>query len=131
MFTQDISIVNKKFNTTTKLEEYNVQNIKGFWSSKLGITIGDTQIKTSDGVNVRILMSEEGYTTPALYQALTTVSTEWTLQNDDYIVKGIIMSAVTTLAKLKEDYQECMKVAKIEHKDYSSEAMKHYAVSGQ
>ena len=131
MFTQDISIVNKKFNTTTKLEEYNVQNIKGFWSSKLGITIGDTQIKTSDGVNVRILMSEEGYTTPALYQALTTVSTEWTLQNDDYIVKGIVTDAVTSLTTLKQTYQECMKITNIAIKDYSSTNMKHYAVRGE
>lgn len=131
MFTHDLTIVNKKFNTSTKLEEYKTKGIKGFWSSRKGITIGDTQIRSSDGVIVRILKSESGYVAPATYQALTTVTTQWTLQNDDYIVKGIVTGAVTSIATLKATYPECRKITNIEVKDYSSTGMQHFAISGE
>ena len=53
----------------------------------------------------------------------------WTLQNDDYLVKGIVDN-VSTIAKLKEDY-ECMKITNVAIKDYGSLDMQHYEISGE
>lgn len=131
MFNQDISIINKKFNTTTKLDEYFVYHVKGFWSSKQGITISDTILSTKDQVIVRILMSEPNYVTPSVYQSATSVTNKWTLKNDDYIVKGLVTGPITKIASLKQNYAECMKITKVELKDYSSNDMKHFAIFGE
>ena len=127
MFNQDLTIVNKWFNKETKQNEYKIHHLKGFWSTSKGISISGTNLVKTDGLTARILMSEIGYQTPKEFQ---NNPVDWTLQNDDYIVKGIV-NEVTTISKLKEDYQECMKITNIAIKDYSSESMKHYAISGE
>lgn len=126
MFNQDITIVNKWFNTATKKEEYNVHPVKGFWSSNESISINKTTLMKNDGVIVRILMSEPSYKSPKEYQENPTNS--WTLKNDDYIVKGIIES-VDKIAELKDNY-EAMKITSVSVKDYGSNSMQHYEVSG-
>lgn len=127
MFNQDLTIVNKWFNKETKKDEYKTHYLKGFFSSSQGVSISNTNLIKNDGFIARILMSEEGYQTPKDFQSNPT---GWTLQNDDYIVKGIV-NEVSTIAKLKEDYQECMKITNVAIKDYCSDNMKHYAVSGE
>lgn len=126
MFNQDLTIVNKWFNKETKKDEYKIHHLKGFFSSSQGVSISNTNLIKNDGFIAGILMSEEGYQTPKDFQSNPS---GWTLQNDDYIVKGIVNS-VSTIAKLKEDYQECMKITNVAIKDYSSEPMKHFAISG-
>lgn len=126
MFDKDITIINKWFNIETKQNEYKISHVKGFWSSNKGISISDTQLIKNDGLIVRILMSEEGYLSPKEFQ---TSGNGWTLQNDDYLVKGIVES-VSTISKLKDNY-ECMKITNVAVKDYGSIDMQHYEISGE
>lgn len=126
MFDKDLTIINKWFNKETKRNEYKISHIHGFWSSNNGITISNTELIKNDGFKALILMSEEGYINPMEFQKS---GTGWTIQNDDYIVKGIV-DEVTTLAKLKEDY-ECMKITNVAVKDYGSLDMQHFEVSGE
>ena len=44
MFDKDITIVNKWFNKETKINEYKISHLKGFWSSNKGVTISNTQL---------------------------------------------------------------------------------------
>lgn len=127
MFNQDLTIVNKWFNKETKKDEYKIHHLKGFFSSSQSVSVSNTNLIKNDGFIARILMSESGYKTPKEFQ---NNPVGWTLQNDDYIVKGIV-NEVSTIAKLKEDYQECMKITNVAIKDYSSNSMKHYAISGE
>lgn len=131
MFQQDLTIINKWFNKTTKAYEYKIKNIKGFFSSKKSISINNTILTSSDGFIARILMSNTGYKTPKEYQALTSTGTYWTLQNDDYIVKGTVTGTITKIADLESLYNEVMKITNVEIKDYSSSDMQHYAISGE
>lgn len=126
MFDRDITIVNKWFNKEKKVNEYKVHHLKGFWSSSNGISISDTALVKSDNLIVRILLKEEGYMNPKEFQKS---GSGWTLQNDDYLVKGIVDN-VSTIAKLKEDY-ECMKITNVAIKDYGSLDMQHYEISGE
>lgn len=126
MFDKDITVVNKWYNRETKQNEYKLSHIKGFWSSNKGITISDTQLIKSDGLIVRILMSESGYVSPKTFQES---GKGWTLKNDDYLVKGLVDS-VTTIANLKDNY-ECKKITNIAIKDYGSLSMHHFEVSGE
>lgn len=131
MFQQDLTIINKWFNKTTKAYEYKTKNIKGFFSSKKSISINNTILTSNDGFIARILMSNTGYKTPKEYQALTSTGTYWTLQNDDYIVKGTVTGTITKIADIESSYNEVMKITNVEIKDYSSSDMQHYAISGE
>lgn len=126
MFDKDISIVNKFFDKETKQNEYKVYHVKGFWSSNEGIKISNTELVKSDGVVVRILMSEKGYLEPREYSGENDT---WTLQNDDYLVKGHI-EKVISIADLKANY-ECMKITNVAKKDYGSFGMQHFEISGE
>ena len=130
MFDKDITVINKWFNKTTKMNEYKIHHVKGYWSSNDGISISDTQLVKSDGLIVRILMSEAGYVNPKAFQKLSVVNNEWTLQNDDYLVKGKIEDAFTSISEILDNY-ECMKITNVSVKDYGSEDMQHFAVSGE
>ena len=130
MFDKDIIIINKWFNKTTKMNEYKIHHLKGFWSSNDGISISDAQLVKSDGLIARILMSEEGYINPKEYQKLTTINDEWTLQYYDYLVKGKIEIEVKSINDILDNY-ECMKITNVAIKDYGSDDMQHFAVTGE
>ncbi len=126
MFDKDITVINKYFNKSTKLNEYKVHHLKGFWSSNSGISISDTQLVKSDGLIVRILMSERGYVNP---KSFAGEDDTWTLQNGDYLVKGIVDN-VDTITTILDDY-ECLKITNIAIKDYGSDDMQHFAITGE
>ena len=125
MFNKDITIINKYINKEHK-PQYKVSYIKGFWSSNDGISINGTQLTKADGLIARILMSEKDYQKPEDFKENQT---GWTLQNDDYLVKGKIEN-FTTITKLLEDYQEVIKITNIATKDYGSEDIWHWAITG-
>lgn len=127
MFDKDITIINKWFNKQTKKGEYKINHVKGFWSSDEGISVNGTQLVKNDGVIVRILMSEQDYHSPKEFKEN---GMGWTLQNDDYIVKGLI-DEVNTLTKLKSSYDDVMKITKVSIKDYGSLDMRHFEISGE
>lgn len=126
VFDKDITVINKYFNKSTKLNEYKVHHLKGFWSSNSGISISDTQLVKSDGLIVRILMSERGYVNP---KSFAGEDDTWTLQNGDYLVKGIVDN-VDTITTILDDY-ECLKITNIAIKDYGSDDMQHFAITGE
>lgn len=126
MFDKDITVINKCFNKSTKLNEYKVHHLKGFWSSNSGISISDIQLIKSDSLTVRILMSEKGYVNP---KSFTGEEGTWTLQNDDYLVKGIVDN-VDTITTIIDNY-ECLKITNVAIKDYGSDDMQHFAVTGE
>ena len=128
MFDKDITIINKYFDKTEKKAKYKVSYIHGFWSSNDGISINGTQLTKADGLSARILMSEEGYQKPNDFKENQK---GWTLQNDDYLVNGIVDN-FTSITKLLEDYgsSNVMKITNIATKDYGSEDMWHWVITG-
>jgi len=128
LFDKDITIINQYIDKDHK-KAYKVSHVKGFWSSNDGISINGTQITKNDGLSARILMNDsrnEEYQKPEEFKKEQKT---WTLQNDDYLVKGKVEN-FTTITKLLDDYQEIMKVTKIAPKDYGSEDMWHFAITG-
>lgn len=128
MFDKDITIINKYIDKEHKLQ-YKVSYVKAFWSSNDGININGTQLTKNDGLSARILMNDsrnEEYQEP---QDFRKEQKTWTLQNDDYLVKGIVKD-FTTISKLLEDYQDVIKINNIATKNYGSEDMWHFAITG-
>ena len=125
MFDKDITVINKYIDES-RTPKYKVSHIKGFWSSNDGISISGTQLTKADGLTARILMSEKKYQKPEEFKKQQT---GWTLQTDDYLVKGIVDN-FTTITKLLEDYPEVMKITDISTKDNGSEDMWHWSITG-
>lgn len=127
MFDKDITIINKYIDKETHKSQYKVSHVKGFWSSNDGISINGTQLTKNDELSARILMSEKGYQKPNEFEKNPT---GFTLKNDDYLVKGIVENFTTT-TDLLENYQDVIKITKIGTKDYGSEDMWHWVITGE
>ena len=123
MFDKDITIINRYIDTNRK-PQYKATCVKGFWSSNNGISINGTDLVKADGLTARILMSQEGYQSPKEFEKNQT---GWTLKKDDYLVKGQV--EFTTLNDILDNY-ETMKITNIAEKDYGSEDMRHWAITG-
>lgn len=128
MFDKDITIINQYVDNNHK-KAYKVSYVKGFWSSNDGVSINGTHLTKIDGLSARILINDSRN---AKYQKPEEFKKEqktWTLQNDDYLVKGKVEN-FTTITELLENYQEVMKITNIAIKDYGSEDMWHFAITG-
>lgn len=128
MFDKDISVINKYIDKEHKTQ-YKVSFVKGFWSSNDGISINGTQLTKNDGLSARILINDgrnEIYQKPDDFKREQKT---WTLQNDDYLVKGKVADFTTT-TKLLENYREVIKITNVAIKDYGSEDMWHFAITG-
>ena len=129
LFDKDITIINKCIDKETKKTKYKVSYVKGFWSSNDGISISGTQLTKQDGLSARILMNDsrnETYQNPEKFEKEQKT---WTLQADDYLVKGIVEN-FTTITELIDNYKDVMKITNIATKDYGSEDMWHFVITG-
>ena len=126
MFNKDITIINKYFDKNDRTNKYKVSHIHGFWSSNNGISINGTNLVKNDGLSASILMNEPNYQAPS---GFLESQEGWTLQNDDYLVKGIVTD-FSTITKLLENYSDVIKITKIATKDYGSQDMWHWVVTG-
>lgn len=126
---KDITIINKYIDKETKKTKYKVSYVKGFWSSNDGISISGTQLTKQDGLSARILMNDSRNETYQKPEEFEKEQKTWTLQTDDYLVKGKV-GDFTTITKLLEDYQEVMKITNVATKDYGSEDMWHWSIVG-
>ena len=119
MFDKDITVINQYTDNDHK-KAYKVSYVKGFWSSNDGISINGTRLTKNDGLSARILINDSRN---------EKEQKTWTLQNDDYLIKGKVEN-FTTISKLLNDYQEVIKITNIAIKDYGSEDMWHFSVTG-
>ncbi len=128
-FDKDITIINKYIDKETRKPKYKVSYVKGFWSSNDGISINGTQLTKNDGLSARILMNDSRNKTYQKPEEFEKEQETWTLQTDDYLVKGIVKDFTTT-TKLVEDHKDVIKIKDIATKDYGSEDMWHFAITG-
>ena len=129
LFDKDITIINKYIEKETKKTKYKVSHVKGFWSSNDGVSISGTQLTKQDGLSARILMNDSRNETYQKPEEFEKEQKTWTLQTDDYLVKGIVES-FTTITELLDIYKDVMKIANISIKDYGSEDMWHFVITG-
>lgn len=129
IFNKDITIINQYFNKAERKTKYKVSYVKGFWSSNDGISINGTQITKSDGLSARILINDSRNETYQKPEDFIKEQSTWTLQVDDYLVKGIVED-FTTPTKLVENYRDVIKIENIAIKDYGSQDMWNFAITG-
>lgn len=130
IFDKDITVINQYFDKSEKETKYKVSHVKGFWSFDDGVTINGTQLTKSDGLNAKILINDGRNATYQKPDEFKKEQRTWTLQTNDYLVKGTVEN-FTNPTKLLEDYQDVMKITKVAIKDYGSEDMQHFAITGE
>lgn len=128
LFDKDITVINKYIDENRK-PQYKVSYVKGFWSSNDGISINGTQLTKSDGLSARILIYDSRNEKYQPHKDFEKEQKTWTLKPDDYLVKGKVGN-FTTITKVLDDYQEVIKITNIATKDYGSEDMQHFAITG-
>lgn len=129
LFDKDITVINKYIDKETKKAKYKVSYVKGFWSSNDGISISGTQLTKQDGLNARILINDSRNETYQKPEEFEKEQKTWTLQTDDYLVKGIVEN-FTTMTKLLEEHKDVIKITNVATKDYGSEDMWHFSITG-
>lgn len=128
MFDKDITVINQYIDANHK-KTYKVSYVKGFWCSNDGVSINGTQLTKNDGLSARILMNDNRNGEYQKPEEFKKEQKTWTLQNDDYLVKGKVAD-FTTITKLLENYREVIKITNVAIKDYGSEDMWHFAITG-
>ena len=129
LFDKDITVINKYIDKETKKTKYKISHIKGFWSSNDGVSIKGIQLTKQDGLNARILMNDSRNETYQKPEEFEKEQKTWTLQTDDYLVKGIVEN-FTTITELLDNYRDVMKIISVATKDYGSEDMWHFVITG-
>ena len=129
LFDKDITVINKYIDKETKKTKYKISHIKGFWSSNDGVSIKGIQLTKQDGLNARILMNDSRNETYQKPEEFEKEQKTWTLQTDDYLVKGILEN-FTTITELLDNYRDVMKIISVATKDYGSEDMWHFVITG-
>jgi hypothetical protein len=128
MFDKDITVINQYMDANHK-KTYKVSYVKGFWCSNDGVSINGTQLTKNDGLSARILMNDNRNGEYQKPEEFKKEQKTWTLQNDDYLIKGKVAD-FTTITKLLENYREVIKITNVAIKDYGSEDMWHFAITG-
>ena len=92
---ETITVINRKFNPTTGLDEWNPTIITGAsWYGKQIASVTQAGLKSADTASVRIPVDADTqgrtYMTPKEYKAAESVSEAYTLAHGDLIVRGVV-----------------------------------------
>ena len=123
MYPHTITVINS-FDNRGKVDYYftTIENV--FYQDQQGIVLGSTERFTSDKGYVQIpYESMDGYLPYEQWRKLEDKSQAWTLQREDYIVKGV---PNTTVFK---DIEEKRTIESYENIDYSIVLDKHFGVT--
>lgn len=108
-----------------------VTNVK--WENRKASNVIRSGLLAADSVMVYIpLASAADYLAPKAWQAAK--AGKWTLQNGDYMVKGLVADEITgafTITSLKAKYDDVVQIRSVDTMDSGSDAVKHWEVSGQ
>ena len=123
-----MSVYNRYNDSFTHKPIYKRHIIKNvFWDDSLGVNL-NAGYENADKVNIYIPFDKNdltSYKDPKQYKG-----EGWTLQNGDFIVKGIVdIESVDGIKDLK-DY-EAFEITLIDKKDFGSYNMQHFEIRGQ
>ena len=113
----------------TTFKRHIIENV--FWDDSKGVNL-NMGYENADNVNVYIPKNKNdmgGYTKPKSYKGN---SSEWTLQNGDFIVKGVVSdNTVSKIADLTSKYDDVFTITLVDDKDFGSHNMRHFEIRGK
>lgn len=108
---ETITVLNRKFNPATGLDEWNPTVIHGVsWYNKVAATVTTAGLKTADTATVRIPVGADAggrsYMTPAAYKAAESASGAYTLARGDIVARGDLTEGGTIQSITPKQAQE-------------------------
>jgi hypothetical protein len=106
------------------------------WDSRKGANVLATGGNiAADAAKIVIPVSRgANYLPPAEWQALTTKTGKWTIQVEDYIVKGLVedeISSAFTITDLKAKYDDVLRISSVDLKDGGSQFLNRWEVAAK
>jgi hypothetical protein len=138
MFNHTITIINKWYNATTKLDEYRktiLHNVS--WNELKGANIKKAGYETADDYIIVIPVSSTlgKYKSPKGYQAMSREASQgfFTLQVGDKIIKGEVSDPITTTKALEDTYDSVMTITAVRNNSDNAinSYLNHFEVGGK
>ena len=133
----DVTLYNRYINTATTppSEAWHRNQIENVaWENrKASNTIASGGRIKADQAAIYIPRERDAYyMEPRAWQALTGKGSQWTLQEGDIIVRGIVadgISASFTITDLKRKYNDVLTISSVDLYDNGSRALQHWKLS--
>lgn len=133
----DLTIYNKYIDPATRAEKYQRTQIRSIvWESRKAVnTIASGGTVSVDSVRVFIPFARDAnYLSPKAWQALVTKTGKWTLQEGDYIVKGLVADEITgafTTTSLRAKYDNVLVISSVDTMDVGSLSLQHWQIGAK
>ena len=129
-----ITIYHKYF--LSRAEKYQRTVVRDVvWQATKAVSGRSTGVLASNVATVFIPMQRGAdYLKPKAWQALTNKSGNWTLQEGDVIVRGIVTDEITslhTMANVRDLYDDVVTITSIDAMDQGSENIRHWQVGAK
>lgn len=129
----DITIYNHKYNKETRLDDWNktiIQGVHFYVDNK--VALDENGVKSADIFKIRIPSNsfcEKTYLPEDEYTSVSDVSSYWTLQDGDYVVRGKCDMDIAKPADLKKIHKQCCKVVSWSDNRFGSTP--HWRIGGE
>lgn len=133
----DLTIYNKYVDSVTRTEKYQRTQVKAVaWENrKASNTIATGGNISADQARVFIPFQRgANYAKAKAWQALSTKTSRWTLQEGDVIVKGLVSDEIGTgftVTALKAKYDDVLMISSVDTMDSGSASMRHWQVGAK
>lgn len=129
----DITIYNRKYNKETRLDDWQRTVIRGvhfYVNNKVSLV--ESGLKSADVFKIRIPEDAEfdkEYLSEDEYARAEDVSYAWTLQNDDYVVRGECELEIEKPSDLKELHKQYCKITSWSDNRFGG--LPHWRIGGE
>lgn len=128
MFDKNITIFNKKYDKEKRTDIYKRTVIYGVHAETIQKSeMKDKETIAKDTMFISIPFSIAGYLKPNQYQDLEEITNQWTLQDGDIIVIGIVENDIDNPKYLKH-LDDVYTIDSVETIDYSVSCLNHFEV---
>lgn len=130
----DLTIFNKYTDATTRAEKWQRTQIPGvMWENrKAANTLASGGNLSANQATIYIPFQRgENFLPHTEWQALTIKSGKWTLQEGDFVVRGLVRNTISTtytITDLKAAYPQVLSIKSIDTMDMGSASMSHWQV---
>jgi len=132
----DLTLYNRYIDPITRAAKYQRTVIVSvFWENRKAVNRSKAGDIASDQAAVYIPFARGmNYIRPRAWQALTTKTGRWTLQEGDVIVKGVVADEITTgftVSDLEAKYDDVLTITSVDTMDYGSQHLRHWQLGAK